>query len=235
MKTFAFGANAKEMNISLSLMDRTVTALRENVVDDVHIANGFAQFVKILTERIPKALKRFPGSGNGTGRGLSTSRGVSQSPAPQSMYTATSQLGAHAQSHLREGVSHDQQIWPFNGLANSGNHMQDSNGQEALPLDGYEFSDNSDFMIMPPPANHQGLAQQSMQGAAATADYTQYNDGSGAGGGGYGGNHGFALNAYPDPSWMGLPLNNILGGQNVAQTGFGPVIDGNDMLDMLLN
>lgn len=55
--------------------------------------------------------------------------------------------------------------------------------------------------------------------------------------GGYSGNgygYGGGSDAYGDQGWVALPLDNIFQGQNVQQTGFGPSIDGDDMLEVLL-
>lgn len=221
-QTFAFGANAKEMSVSLNLMHRTVTALRECVVDDSHIANGFAHHMALLVERVPKALKRFPGSGQGNSRGASASRGVSQSPAPQSLYA--SQMADNGRPLA--GSSENQ--WGYGGVGVQGNGLQhdDRNNDRPHPLDGYDFGDSGDaFMLMPPPAN----PTQSAMGDASmgAGEYTPY--------GGYSSNgFGFGNEGFGDQGWVALPLDNIFGGQNVQQTGFGPTIDGDDMLEVLL-
>ena len=207
------------MSISLNLMHRTVTALRENVVDDVHIANGFAHHIALLVERIPKALKRFPGSGQGNSRGVSASRGVSQSPAPQNLYA--SQMADNSQ--MRDGSEHQ---WTLGGMAASNNSH--GSGHEPLHrLDGYDFNDNGDtFMLMPPPTIPQAsnLGHNSVAGAS---DFSSY--------GGYGHSaFGFGQDGFGDQGWVALPLDNIFGGQSVQQTGFGPAIDGDDMLEVLL-
>lgn len=201
------------MNISLNLMHRTVTALRENTVDDVHIANGFAHHIALLVERIPKALKRFPGSGQGNSRGVSASRGVSQSPAPQTIYA--SQMPDN--SHMRDSNTSDQQ-WPFSGMSGRDNTPH--------PLDGYNFNENGDaFMLMPPPTSSQMGGHDSMPG---TGNYGSYGSGDYSSNG-----FGFGQDNFNE-GWVALPLDNIFGGQNVQQTGFGPRIDGDDMLEVLL-
>ena len=198
-------------------MHRTVTVLREHVVDDVHIANGFAHHIALLVERIPKALKRFPGPGQGNSRGVSAgpSRRVSQSPGPHSLYT--SQVPDNAQ--VRDGTEQ----WSFGGMGSNGHG---SNHDALHHLDGYDFNDDGNtFMLMPPPTNPQtsSLGQPSVSGGG---DYGSY--------GGYSGAFGFGQDGFGDQGWVALPLDNIFGGQNVQQTGFGPTIDGDDMLDVLL-
>ncbi|KAL1844386.1 hypothetical protein VTJ49DRAFT_65 [Mycothermus thermophilus] len=52
LKTFALGAPKSDVEISIQLMDRTVDALRNCVVDDVHLGIRFADMLETLTSRL---------------------------------------------------------------------------------------------------------------------------------------------------------------------------------------
>ncbi len=52
LKTFALGAPKSDVEMSIHLMDRTVDALRNCVVDDVHLGIRFADMLETLTSRL---------------------------------------------------------------------------------------------------------------------------------------------------------------------------------------
>ncbi|EDN95489.1 hypothetical protein SS1G_11367 [Sclerotinia sclerotiorum 1980 UF-70] len=52
LKTFALGASKHDVEISISLMDSAVDALRTCVVDDVHLGIRFADLLQTLTKRL---------------------------------------------------------------------------------------------------------------------------------------------------------------------------------------
>lgn len=52
LKTFALGAPKSDVELSIALMDRTVDALRNCVVDDVHLGIRFADMLETLTSRL---------------------------------------------------------------------------------------------------------------------------------------------------------------------------------------
>ncbi|KAK4230850.1 hypothetical protein QBC38DRAFT_356275 [Podospora fimiseda] len=52
LKTFALGAPRSDVETSISLMDATVSALRNCVVDDVHLGIRFADMLETLTRRL---------------------------------------------------------------------------------------------------------------------------------------------------------------------------------------
>ncbi|KAL2201093.1 hypothetical protein P885DRAFT_65386 [Corynascus similis CBS 632.67] len=52
LKTFALGAPKSDVELSIQLMDRTVDALRNCVVDDVHLGIRFADMLETLTSRL---------------------------------------------------------------------------------------------------------------------------------------------------------------------------------------
>ncbi|KAH8588143.1 hypothetical protein B0O99DRAFT_656091 [Bisporella sp. PMI_857] len=52
LKTFALGASKSDVEISIGLMDSAVSALRNCVVDDVHLGIRFADLLETLTSRL---------------------------------------------------------------------------------------------------------------------------------------------------------------------------------------
>jgi hypothetical protein len=52
LKTFALGASKADVEISIGLMDKAVDALRNCVVDDVHLGIRFADLLETLTSRL---------------------------------------------------------------------------------------------------------------------------------------------------------------------------------------
>lgn len=52
LKTFALGAPRSDVKVSIDLMDATVEALRNCVVDDVHLGIRFADLLETLTSRL---------------------------------------------------------------------------------------------------------------------------------------------------------------------------------------
>ncbi|KAG9242958.1 hypothetical protein BJ878DRAFT_554005 [Calycina marina] len=52
LKTFALGASKSDVEISIGLMDQAVSALRNCVVDDVHLGIRFADLLETLTSRL---------------------------------------------------------------------------------------------------------------------------------------------------------------------------------------
>ena len=52
LKTFALGASKNDVEISIGLMDQAVDALRNCVVDDVHLGIRFADLLETLTSRL---------------------------------------------------------------------------------------------------------------------------------------------------------------------------------------
>lgn len=60
LKTFALGAKEEDVNASLSLIHRSIAAMREAAVDDVHLALRFADLLETLTKRIKTRVVRMP-------------------------------------------------------------------------------------------------------------------------------------------------------------------------------
>lgn len=65
LKTFALGAPRSDVELSISLMDRTVDALRHCVVDDVHLGTRFGDLLESLTLRLRVRFKHAPNQAAG--------------------------------------------------------------------------------------------------------------------------------------------------------------------------
>ncbi|ORY59053.1 uncharacterized protein BCR38DRAFT_63226 [Pseudomassariella vexata] len=86
LKTFALGAPKHDVELSISLMDRTVAALRSCVVDDVHLGTRFGDLLESLTSRLRDRFKYAPPNVTGD----------SKSPHP---YNANSSRAASVNGH----------------------------------------------------------------------------------------------------------------------------------------
>ncbi|CAJ2506821.1 Uu.00g080070.m01.CDS01 [Anthostomella pinea] len=68
LKTFALGAPKSDVEISISLLDRTVHALRNCVVDDIHLGTRFGDLLESLTTRLRDRFKYAPTATAGDGK-----------------------------------------------------------------------------------------------------------------------------------------------------------------------
>lgn len=67
LKTFALGAPKSDVETSISLLDRTVHALRTCVVDDIHLGTRFGDLLESLTTRLRDRFKFAPATVEGKG------------------------------------------------------------------------------------------------------------------------------------------------------------------------
>ena len=87
MQTFALGGKSDEVEISLRLLKSTIEALREGVVDDVHLCNRIAAVLEELTRTIAKkfVIITVPGPPDSVrtavGRALGSPDAVKKSPS----------------------------------------------------------------------------------------------------------------------------------------------------------
>lgn len=84
LKTFALGAPRSDVELSIQLMDDTVNALRNCVVDDVHLGIRFADLLESLTSRLRNRFIHAPPPP------LSTNDG--RSPAPNAVVDGSAGL-----------------------------------------------------------------------------------------------------------------------------------------------
>ena len=103
LKTFALGAPRSDVKASIDLMDSTVEALRNCVVDDVHLGIRFADLLESLTSRLRNRFIQAPTLQQVTsGRGQSPVAGADANGGNGNV--AGDWIGGHAQS-LRDGLN----------------------------------------------------------------------------------------------------------------------------------
>jgi len=102
LKTFALGAPKSDVELSISLMDQTVNALRNCVVDDVHLGIRFADMLETLTSRLRNRFIYAPPPP------ISTTDG--RSPAPNNHAEAANGNGANGHG-LHPHAAHGPEAW----------------------------------------------------------------------------------------------------------------------------
>ncbi|KAI8628561.1 hypothetical protein F5Y19DRAFT_464943 [Xylariaceae sp. FL1651] len=85
LKTFALGAPKSDVETSISLLDRTVHALRTCVVDDIHLGTRFGDLLESLTTRLRDRFKFAP----------TTTTVESKTPLPNGDVTKAGCLNGH--------------------------------------------------------------------------------------------------------------------------------------------
>ncbi|GAO17537.1 hypothetical protein UVI_02003050 [Ustilaginoidea virens] len=113
LKTFALGAPRSDVKMSIDLMDATTEALRNCVVDDVHLGIRFADLLETLTSRLRNRFiqapslqqqqqqqQQQPGAGSPPPEGVMTGGGGGGGGGDPT----ASWVGKHAQK-LREGLN----------------------------------------------------------------------------------------------------------------------------------
>ncbi|KAL7946889.1 hypothetical protein V8C42DRAFT_364165 [Trichoderma barbatum] len=109
LKTFALGAPRSDVKLSIELMDATVEALRNCIVDDVHLGIRFADLLESLTSRLRNRFIQAP---------MQQPSAKAQSPVPETGgagalppvqngengENGANWVGSHAQ-RLREGLN----------------------------------------------------------------------------------------------------------------------------------
>ncbi|EME47302.1 hypothetical protein DOTSEDRAFT_41728 [Dothistroma septosporum NZE10] len=224
LKSFSMGATESDISDSLTLMDRTVDALRTCIVDDVHVASRFADLLHTLTDNLKPRLVRIAA---GDGR-QAKSRRVGQNPsmdgadssrptsAPQHalLHRTQSQQGAQ----MSAGAVAPHQQW--NAYTN--NFLPPSTAMQGVNYEAYDLSgQNNAYSVMPPPG-FSTSSPTNTNGNVVTPGY----DGS------------FTHNNFGgSQDWFALPLDPLLDmqGADVNQTMYGPDIGGHDMLELLLS
>jgi len=224
LKSFSLGASESDVADSLTLMDRTVEALRTCIVDDVHVASRFADLLDTLTQSLKPRLVRVSADGRG-GR----SQRVSHQGSPTAVST---NLGAAHQRHQQYSSTPSsmpgQPQWSYSRSTN----LQPSSLNSSDPLygisnDTYDLMGN-DFSVMPPPSF-------GLQSPPTDAINTTTAGGSSSTFDPYTSSSAFGHDHMQD--WLALPLDPLINmsGADVNQTMYGPELGGQDMLELLLN
>lgn len=244
LKTFALGATEDDVALSLGLMEEAVPALRNCIVDDVHVGNRFADMLITLITRIKSRFVRMAGSGSGRAS-MQASRATSQSPSAPTAPGVT----ANQQTNFPPMMPPPH---PGPGYNTNGNNPQwsnynpsglsgpaspvASNGRAtpnpSHPLWGistetYDPGSNN-ISVMPPPTFGSPYNSQSQLPNNGNSQYSGFGSDSND----YGG---FGNNGGAD--WLALPLDPLLHsyGADVSSNAYGPDVGGYDLLDVLLN
>ncbi|EWG51252.1 hypothetical protein FVEG_10296 [Fusarium verticillioides 7600] len=112
LKTFALGAPRSDVRMSIELMDATVEALRNCVVDDVHLGIRFADLLESLTSRLRNRFIQAPTMQQASGRG--------QSPVPDGQTQNGDSLAANGEGNANWVGGHAQRL--RDGLSGNGKH-----------------------------------------------------------------------------------------------------------------
>lgn len=109
LKTFALGAPRSDVEISIQLMDQTVDALRNCVVDDVHLGIRFSDLLESLTSRLRNRFIHAPPPPVSVTDGRSPAHIPAEAPTGTGVvgHGLSNPLGGNSESwsKLREGVS----------------------------------------------------------------------------------------------------------------------------------
>ncbi|KAK5167779.1 zinc finger transcriptional activator [Saxophila tyrrhenica] len=227
LKSFSLGASESDVQDSLTLMDKTVAALKGCIVDDVHVASRFADLLNNLTQNLKPRLVRIAGDGR-SGRSRRVSHQGSPEPLQAQLGTANQKLQQHQQQTSMNGVqSQNQQQWAYNTTSNP-TTMAPNHPMYGISSDAYDLSGpDNNFSVMPPP---------SFGFQSPTNQFTQPTNNTTPGGSAI---DPYLQNFSNDNSmqdWLTLPLDPLLNmnGADVTQTMYGPQLGESDMLELLL-
>jgi hypothetical protein len=230
LKSFSLGASESDVADSLTLMDRTVEALRGCIVDDVHVASRFADLLDTLTQNLKPRLVRIAADGR-TGR----SRRVSHTGSPEPVLApvgASNQPFQQQQRPPSNGGVPNQQQWQFGtGVAPGAINgtMAPSHPLYGISADPYDLMADGYHSVMPPPSfawsSPTASLNQNMTTTPGGTNFDPYTN---------------ANNFNPDggaQDWLALPLDPLLNlsGADVNNTMYGPELGGQDMLELLLS
>lgn len=196
-------------------MDQAVAALREHVVDDVHVMNNFCDLCDNLTARIRSRFVRMAAYSAKYEKYMkekAKSRSTEKT-SPASKVQATVPLASVSPSvSTEQWASGSQGYMPNTSMLTSNN--ADNNILYSISRDTYDPETNN-MSIVPPPT---------FQYNAAGSDTSSYD---------------YSIpfdNAYQS-DWLALPLDPLVNdqfGANITQTTYGPDVNGLDLLDVLL-
>ena len=242
LQTFALGAKEDDVALSLSLMDRTIIALRTCVVDDVHLSNRIADLLETLTSSIRTKFVRLAANNNNGPSNYNGPISRSRSPMP-----ATS--GTHSPSTEQQSAY----LHAMNNNSSATNNPY-AYGHDALAGIATESIDPSDSTVifMPPPGFSSSNAYGAYDLSTNTNPTTTNNINSSNNTNNSNNNNEntpFSTTGNDEPpgyisDWLALPLDPLLNnsaagaggvGQGALGGGFGPDVGNFDMLDLLLN
>ena len=229
LKSFSLGASESDVADSLTLMDRTVDALRGCIVDDVHVASRFADLLDTLTQNLKPRLVRIAADGK-----TARSRRVSHAGSPEPALTSAGapNHNFHQQRPQSNGNGAVQNPEPWQLGPNMAPNMINGTMAPHHPLYGisgepYDLMADGFHTVMPPPSFAWSSPTTSLNQNMTTPGGTTYDQYVGT-------NNNFNPDNTQD--WLTLPLDPLLNlsGADVNNTMYGPDIGGQDMLEILL-
>ncbi|KAF9253252.1 transcriptional regulator family: Fungal Specific TF [Penicillium roqueforti] len=240
LKTFTLGAREDDVRVSLDLQDRTVEALRNYVVDDVHLSNTVARLLELLTSSIRTRFLRFAphdrgADGDGHDR---TSVSGSRPHSPSRDHSTTRREGPNTPWSANQG--HDTTSGG-SGLGyvdtpGTGPPMVSGNDPLAnIPAQPINSSNLNVSFMPPPPSVYHNYYESSSTFPANDMDRSSPNHVPSSQP--MGDSHHSTSGALPD--WFALPLdqffNSSTGIVDQGLGGTGPMLGEFDMLEVLLN
>ncbi|CAI7645429.1 unnamed protein product [Penicillium viridicatum] len=237
LKTFTLGAREDDVRVSLDLQDRTVEALRNYVVDDVHLSNTVARLLELLTSSIRTRFLRFaPHDRGAEGEGHDRTSGPdSRTHSPSREHSTTRRDGPSTPWSANQG--HDTTSAGLGYADTPAGHPMGS-GHDPLaniPAQPINSSNLNVSFMPPPPSVYHNYYDSNSTFPANDMDRSSPNNIASSQT--MGDSHHPTSGALPD--WFALPLdqffNSSTGVVDQGLGGTGPMLGEFDMLEVLLN
>ncbi|KXT05290.1 hypothetical protein AC578_10956 [Pseudocercospora eumusae] len=227
LKSFALGATEADVTDSLKLMERTVSALRGCIVDDVHVASRFADLLDTLSQNLRPRLVRIAADGRAGKSRRESQYNVGLGPNTGIQYSNTRSTVTQSPQTV-SGAMQNGQGWNNNfNMVSPSATMTSGTATYGISNETYDLmGGDNQYSVMPPPG---------FSGTSPTN--TQNINGPGSANGSTGSYEAFPNGNFDNPQdWLALPLDPILNmsGADVDQTMYGPQLGGHDMLEYLL-
>ncbi|PLB44294.1 putative C6 transcription factor [Aspergillus steynii IBT 23096] len=236
LKTFTLGAKEDDVRVSLDLQDRTMEALRTNVVDDVHLSHAIARLLELLTTSIRTRFLRFApldrgGDGEAHDRTASAPVSRPQSPRPREG-PQTRRDGSNNGWASGPNATHNIGYVDSNGQQTGGSMGSVHDPLAGIPAQPINSSNINVSFMPPPPSVYHNYYDPNTTPPAGGADLDSSNlpsqplhDNAGASSG--------------LPDWFALPLDQFFNSSTAVVDqglgGTGPMVGDFDMLEVLLN
>ncbi|KAJ5399947.1 hypothetical protein N7465_010436 [Penicillium sp. CMV-2018d] len=237
LKTFTLGAREDDVRVSLDLQDRTVEALRNYVVDDVHLSNTVARLLELLTSSIRTRFLRFaPHDRGADGEGHDrTSVPDSRTHSPSREHSTTRRDGPSTPWSANQG--HDTTSAGLGYADTPAGHPMGS-GHDPLaniPAQPINSSNLNVSFMPPPPSVYHNYYDSNSTFPANDMDRSSPNHVASS--------QTMGDSQHPTsgalPDWFALPLdqffNSSTGVVDQGLGGTGPMLGEFDMLEVLLN
>ncbi|KAJ5186779.1 hypothetical protein N7449_009773 [Penicillium cf. viridicatum] len=237
LKTFTLGAREDDVRVSLDLQDRTVEALRNYVVDDVHLSNTVARLLELLTSSIRTRFLRFaPHDRGADGEGHDrTSVPDSRTHSPSREHSTTRRDGPSTPWSANQGHDTTSAGLGYADTPAAGHPMGSGHDPLAnIPAQPINSSNLNVSFMPPPPSVYHNYYDSNSTFPANDMDRPSPNVASSQT---MGDSHHPTSGALPD--WFALPLdqffNSSTGVVDQGLGGTGPMLGEFDMLEVLLN